>query len=288
MNPIKTIQKQKSLGLVLSGGGARGLAHIGVLKMLENNGIHIDWISGCSMGGLIGALYAVGYSVHEIENIAKKYTTVREMINLVDRTPRRRGLIVGQRLKNLLSTLIGKDTQFSDTRLPLVINAVDLISSKEIILNTGNLLNAVMATISVPGFFAPVEIDHLQLIDGGTLNNLPIDHIMDFHPDIVLAVDVHPDIKSESPWPFSQSKIRFPLPVPDFLMDLYRTQLIMTTRLTELNLEKVKPSLLIRPALPPEINTFYGYQKAESLIKLGEECVQRNLDQLSHLLFDKD
>ena len=274
----------KKLGIALSGGGARGLAHIGILKVLLQNQIEISYISGCSMGGLIGALFAIGYSINEIESIARKYTSVRELINLVDRTPRRRGLIVGQRLRSLLSKLIGNDTKFSNTKIPLVLNAVDLISSQAVVLDQGNLLDAVMATTAVPGFFAPVNIDKAQLIDGGTLNNLPVSNLHRFNPEVSLAVDVHPDLKNEIPWQFAEPRARFPLPVPDFLLDLYRAQLIMATHLTDMQLEKNKPDLLIRPNLPSEINTFYGYQLADIIIKKGEECALENLEKIKGLL----
>jgi NTE family protein len=284
MSGTASFQTQKTLGIALSGGGARGLAHIGILKVLSQENIQISSLSGCSMGGLISALFAVGYSVDEIENIAIKHTTLREMINLVDRTPRRRGLIVGQRLRNLIAQLIGKDTTFKDTVIPLVLTAVDLISSKEAVLTDGSILDAVMATIAIPGFFAPVTIGNMQLIDGGSLNNLPVNNLKLFQPDAILAVDVHPDTTREVPWQFSDQKIKFPLPIPDFFLDFYRAQLIMITKLTELNLITEKPDMLIRPDLPPEITMFYGYQKADKIIAQGEKSMRKNLGQLKIII----
>jgi NTE family protein len=286
MSENNSFHTQKSLGIALSGGGARGFAHIGVLKVLTDEAIQISSLSGCSMGGLVGALFAIGYTAKEIEQIAIKHTTLREMINLVDRTPRRRGLIVGQRLRNLLAQLIGKDTTFREALIPLSLNAVDLITSQEAVLTEGNLLDAVMATIAIPGFFAPVNIGKMQLIDGGTLNNLPIRNLKPFSPDIVMAVDVHPDTTREVPWQFADQKIRFPLPVPDFFLDFYRAQLIMITKMTELNLEQFKPDLLISPNLPPEITMFYGYQRADKIIAQGEKTMRKNLEKLKNLLFD--
>lgn len=286
MNLYKTNSKQKSLGLALSGGGARGLAHIGVLKVLSEQNIEIACISGCSMGGLVGALYSVGYSVEEIENIATKYTTIREMINIVDRSPRRRGLIVGQRLRTLLSKIIGKETTFKDTKIPLTLNAVDLISSKEIAISEGNLLDAVMATIAVPGFFAPVLTNDMQLIDGGTLNNLPVDHLISYNPEVTLAIDVHPDTKNEIPWQITGQKPRILFPLPDFFLDYYRAQMIMISRMTEQNLTTHPPSLLIRPNLPTEYTMFYGYQHASRIIAQGEKAARKNLSKIKELLYE--
>lgn len=285
MNPLSTNLEQKTLGLALSGGGARGLAHIGILKVLVSEGITISCLSGCSMGGLVGTLFALGYSIPEIEEIATKHTSLREMINLVDRTPRRRGLIVGNRLRNLLARWIGKDTTFRDTKIPLSLTAVDLISSQEITLTDGNLLDAVMATIAIPGFFAPVKMNEMFLIDGGTLDNLPIKPLSLFNPEVTIAVDVHPDTTQEIPWQFLQQKPRFGLPVPDFFLDFYRAQLIMITKLTELNLEKNQPDLLLRPSLPPEITMFYGYQRAAKIIAIGADSITQNMDRITKLLY---
>lgn len=285
MNPQKSLQKQKTLGLALSGGGARGLAHIGVLKILAEQNIKISSISGCSMGGLVGALYAVGFSVEEIENIATKYTTIREMINIVDRSPRRRGLIVGQRLRTLLAKIIGKETTFKDTKIPITLNAVDLISSREIPLSEGNLLDAVMATIAVPGFFAPVLADNMQLIDGGSLNNLPVDHLLPYHPEIIIAVDVHPDTKNEPPWQVTGQKPRIFFPLPDFFLDYYRAQIIMISRMTEQNLLKNQPDLLIRPKLSSEYTMFYGYQQAANIIQQGEISTRKCLSKIKELIY---
>jgi len=286
MTDTLSLEKQKKLGLALSGGGARGFAHIGVLKVLTEENIQVSCLSGTSMGGLVGTLYAIGYTAKEIEKIAIKHTTLREMINLVDRTPHRRGLILGQRLRNLFAQLIGKDTSFSDTLIPLALNGVDLITSQEAVLTEGNLLDAVMSTIAIPGFFAPVKIGKMQLIDGGTLNNLPVKNLKVFAPEVVMAVDVHPDTTREVPWQFSDQKARFPLPVPDFFLDFYRAELIMITKLTELNLQQDGPDLLIRPKLPPEITMFYGYQKADKIIALGEKSMRKNLEKLKPFLFD--
>ncbi len=275
---------KKSLGLALGGGGARGLAHVGVLKVLVDQKIDISAISGCSMGGLIGTLFAIGYSVEAIKEIVLKHTSFREMINIVDRSPRRRGLIVGNRLRNLLSTLIGKKTTFKDTKIPLILNAVDLLSAREIALTEGNLVDAVMATIAVPGVFDPVYFDDMQLIDGGTLNNLPVNNLQVFSPERVIAVDVYPDIKNEIPWQISGEKPSLFIPIPNFLLDFYRAQMIMIARLTDVNLSENEPDLLIRPELPSKFTLFYGYQQAETIIEIGVKTTKKHLPKIREML----
>lgn len=284
MSETRKLISQKTLGLALGGGGARGLAHIGVLKGFTAQQITVSCISGCSMGGLVGSLYALGFTISELEQIALKHTGLREMINLVDRTPSRRGLIVGQRLRSLLEKIIGKETKFSDTTIPVSLNATDLISSKEITLSDGNLVDAIMATIAIPGFFAPVPMNGQLLVDGGTLNNLPVQNLIEFKPDVSIAVDVHPDVKNEIPWQISGQKPRILFPMPDYFFDYYRAQLIMISQLTENKLEKYKPSMLIRPVLPSEITMFSGYQQASLIIEAGMASVTKNMDQIKALL----
>lgn len=270
---------------MLSGGGARGFAHIGVLKVLEREKIDVSCLSGCSMGGLVAALYAIGLSPLEIETMAIKFTAIREMINFVDRTPKRRGLIVGHRFRSFLSKIIDPSIDIRDARIPLALNGVDLVTSAEISLTQGSLLDAVMATIAVPGFFAPVLIGDYSLVDGGTLNNLPISQIHQFNPQVVFAVDVHPDTTKEIPWHFAEDKPKFPIPVPSFFLDYYRSLLIMMTRINEINLAQDPPDILLRPNMPSEITLFYGYQRAAQIITSGEKAAQDQLSSIKHAIF---
>jgi NTE family protein len=237
------------------------------------------------MGGLVAALYAIGLSPLEIEAIAIKYTSIREMINFVDRTPKRRGLIVGHRFRSFLSKIIDPSIDIRDARIPLALNGVDLISSAEISLTQGKLLDAVMATIAVPGFFAPVQIGGFSLVDGGTLNNLPISQIHQFDPEVLLAVDVHPDTTKEIPWHFAEDKPKFPIPVPSFFLDYYRSIQIMMSRINENNLAQDPPDLLLRPNMPSEITLFYGYQRAAQIIASGEKTTQEHLAEIKSALF---
>jgi NTE family protein len=283
-NPISK-NKQKSLGLVLSGGGARGLAHIAVLKALEKENVMISAISGCSMGGLIGALYALGLPISQIEKVAKKYSSIREMIKLVDPTPRRRGLIVGKRVRNFLEDLIGEDVDICDTKIPLFLNAVDLTTLKEIILETGNLLDAVMATSAVPGFFAPVHFGEYQLIDGGVLDNLPVKPLINANLQFILGVNVHTDVISEPPSKYLYQHPHFPIPLPDFFLDYYRAELIMVSELNARNIRDYPPDLLIKPLISPDITIFLGFQRIDEIISAGESIILQHLEEINDLIF---
>ena len=133
--------------------GLRGLAHIGVLKVLDELQIPISAIGGCSMGGLIASLFAMGMPISEIEKIARKYSTTREMMKLVDLSPHRKGIIIGSRYRSFLSHFIDDNFKIEDAQIPLYMNAVDLLTGEEVILDKGNLLDSILATTAVPGIF---------------------------------------------------------------------------------------------------------------------------------------
>jgi len=182
----------RKVGLALSGGGARGLAHIGVLKVLEQEGVPIDYLAGASMGGLIAAGYAAGLIPDFLEQEALRMGNIRRLLALADRSLPRRGLFEGQKVRQYLAGHLG-DRTFDDLRLPLALVAVDLNGGREVILRDGPVVDAVRATISLPGVFTPVERDGQLLVDGGLLNNLPADVVRQMGADVVIAVDVSTD-----------------------------------------------------------------------------------------------
>jgi len=205
------------IGLVLSGGGARGFAHIGTLRMIDSLKIPIDYIAGTSMGGLVGALYAIGYDAKEIETMVKSVdweqmltdAPPRNMLPYVEKwddglyqlelgvknflPTAPSGLIAGQSISLLLSRLTFAFEQIDDFDLlpiPYRCVAVDLITGREVILKGGSLAKAMRATMSIPSLFYPVQYGDSLLIDGGLLNNLPVDVVTKMGSDIVIAVNV--------------------------------------------------------------------------------------------------
>ncbi len=131
------------IGLALGGGGARGLAHIGVLKVFERSGIPIDFLTGTSMGGIIAGAYAAGISPAELEAEAERMTHVSSMMRLVDLSGPRRGLIEGKHIRAYLCDLLGKDTTIENLSIPLALPAVDLVSGQQVVLRQGLLVEAV-------------------------------------------------------------------------------------------------------------------------------------------------
>jgi NTE family protein len=180
--------ERKKVGLALGAGGARGLAHIGVLEVLEERGVPIDMISGCSMGSVVGALYANGTGARMIHGLAQQICSV-DYRKIFDLTVPRTGLIRGQRTDLLIRTLIG-DRNFEQLRLPFAVVSACLEDGELRTFSTGNVARAVRASISVPGVFEPVSIDGKTYVDGGVLDRVPAGLVRSMGAVSVIAVDV--------------------------------------------------------------------------------------------------
>jgi len=181
-------EKRPKIGLALGGGGARGLAHIGVLRALEKNNIPIDLISGSSMGAIIGAFYAASKNVDRLESIAKE-ADWKKIISLVDLTIKQ-GVIEGKKVHNFIEGEVGKSS-FSDLLIPFSAVATDLKTGETVVFKEGNdIASAVRASISLPLIFKPVKIKGKVLADGGLSMPVPVDAVRGMGADIVIAVNL--------------------------------------------------------------------------------------------------
>jgi len=275
--------KRPKIGLALSGGGARGMAHIGVLKVLEEAKIPVDCIGGASMGGLIAAAYACGIPLPDIEEKAVQLSNPRHLIRLLDISTERRGLFEGNHIRDFLADMF-LERLFETARIPLTITTVDIVESREVVLTSGLIFPAVLATITVPGLFKPHEMGPYRLVDGGVLNNLPVDRVRELGADIIIGVDVQLNPYREKPWQDLPEKPHFPVPLPDFFLDFYRSELIMIAELTRVHLEKCPPDLLLTPDLAPDIDMFLGFPRIPEAIAAGEQCAREALPDIQRLL----
>lgn len=178
----------KTLGLALGSGGSRGIAHIGILVALEEAGIKPDFITGCSMGAVVGGCYAAGLSAHEIRDIALRLKP-RDIVDIGPSLLARMSLLRSKKVEELLAEYLG-DTLIEDMSVGFKCVATDLISGKLHVFESGKAALAVQASCAIPGVFRPVEIDDMLLVDGGCLCRVPVKTVKDMGADVVVAVDV--------------------------------------------------------------------------------------------------
>ena len=188
---------ERLVGLVLGSGAAYGLSHIGVLRVLEQEKIPVDVLAGSSVGALVAALWAAGYDSHEIEKIAKsveKKNAFFKLLGFGDISAIHRGFFKGNQITRFLSSYL-KDMTFQDLRVPVKIVATDLLTSEEVVLESGSVINAVRASISIPGFLRPYPYKGSYLIDGGVVDPLPVKILSNMGVRKIIAVNVLPSPK---------------------------------------------------------------------------------------------
>ena len=176
----------KKVGLCLGSGGARGLAHVGVLQVLEENGIIPDVISGCSAGAIFGAIYAAGTNLYLLE----KYLGTVDAKTIIDLgIPIQGGFLSGDKIEGVVMTLT-HDRSFGETRIPFLCSATDLVSGEMKVFEEGKLHKAVRASMAVPGVFTPALIDGHYYVDGGVIEELPVDVLRARGVDVVITSDL--------------------------------------------------------------------------------------------------
>ncbi len=216
--------ERPKIGLVLSGGGAKGVAHVGILKAMEEAGLTPDYITGTSMGSIIGGLYSIGYSADELKAIVEnanwdelltnkipmdkvtfeeKFYYGRYLLDFYIKDKKLqfpKGIIEGQALMELFSNLtrpVHGITDFNDFPIPFACVASNIVTGEPVVLNSGSLAMAMRASMAIPSIFTPVKIDGQLLVDGGLLRNMPVDEAIDMGADIIIGVFVSSDLDPE-------------------------------------------------------------------------------------------
>ena len=242
-----------TIGIALSGGGMRGLAHLGVLQVLEEIQMPIQAMAGTSMGALVAGLYAAGVPLDDL--IA--FSTKIGLMDLASRDRERRGLVGHAKMARLLAGLLGSpDMSFEECRIPVVVVATDIERGEMVILDRGPLIPALMASAAFPFVFAPLRHDGRWLVDGGVLNNLPVDVVRQMGVDRVIGVNVPPDMRlsldnpggAEHPGrrPFRDRRRRWAVPFRVAEASSGLTSAIVTRT----RLERCPPDLLLEVRLP--------------------------------------
>ncbi|MEW5785039.1 MAG: patatin-like phospholipase family protein [Bacillota bacterium] len=251
----------RKIGLALGSGLARGLAHIGVLKVLLQAGVRIDYIAGTSMGSVVAALFAGGLKMKFIERLALRISRQIWM----DFTLPRMGLIAGDRLEELLYLLTGR-RNIEEFSLPLAVVAVDLESGKRVVLRSGPAARSVRASCSIPGIFSPVELGGKLLVDGGVLERVPSSVVREMGADLVIAVDVDYDA--------AEYKINNIFDVLSKTLDIMSRE-ICRSQYQEAN-------ILITPAMK-DLAPFH-FHRAKEAIARGEEAARQALPLLKLMI----
>lgn len=256
----------RKLGLALGGGGLRGLAHIGVLKSLCAANLPIDAIAGTSMGGLIGAAYAAGVTPDQLQTEIGALGSLTGILRLLDWWPGKRALSSGRSVMRYFSALLGDMHSFDDLAIPFAVSACDIQNGSEVVLKRGPLMDALNATMAIPGIFDPVPYHGLLLVDGGIVNNVPADVVRTLGADVVLAVDVSfaglVGRKDDPALAQSWAMIN----------DVWRSQTILMAAVTDYRLRDAAPDVIIRPALPDGVSTLRGIQQLAEIVASGERA----------------
>lgn len=175
------------VGIALGSGGAKGLSHIGILKVLEKNGIKLDLITGASMGAVIGGGYSLGMSIEELEEKAYKFVAKNSIFSPNNFHYFHESLIREEDIKKVFFEFVGEKT-FADCKIPFMALGLDLEEGKEVRMTEGRLLEAIEAASAIPGIFPPVFVDGKYMVDGGLLNPTPVDYLREQNMDIVIGV----------------------------------------------------------------------------------------------------
>lgn len=282
---MRIFRKRKTKwALVLMGGGARGLAHIGVLDVLQKKGWTPDIIVGTSMGAIIGGIFAAGLSPLKLREMAKDLN----LDNFIDRPnlpflPKKPDSIIDFILLDAFKTKLLKrighesedklelyfksvvgEARIEDLPIKFACNAVDLVSGKEIVFDRGKLYKALRATMSLPIVFEPLRMDDMILMDGGVLNNVPVEIASNLGADRTVLVDIHRPLKK--------------IAAPEIKNTFHLIQRMVETMTANSTEEKIKAAdLVIRIELNVDI---FDFSKHEELIEAGELAASNNLDTL--------
>lgn len=278
----------KEIAVALGSGGAKGNSHIGVLRRLEREGYQIKAVAGTSMGALVGAFYAAGYSPDEIEAIFMDVDQSKLYELGLLAQP---GLLGLGKVSLFLDKMLGEKT-FAETRIPCAFVAADLACNCEVVLSSGKLKDAVLASISVPGVFPPYQIDGHHLVDGGVLNPVPVSVARKLAPKLpVVAVSLSP--------PFLPAKAQFPVSLPSVIpealikritrlnvaqaLNIFLQSVEMSNQaIAQLRLKNEPPDVLIRPAV--EHISLLDNVVVADVAHLGEEATEIVLPELARVI----
>ena len=293
------------IGLVLGGGGAKGAAEVGVLKVIEQAGIPIDYIAGSSVGAIVGGLYAAGYTASELETLFQTQEWLSLLTDrkaafsnepyktedgvtyvfgfpVMDRNSQGFGMMRGGRIEQVLDSMVSVRgcTEFESLRIPFRCVAADIRTAQEVVLSKGIVASAIRASMAIPGIFKPVSKGDYLLVDGGLLNNLPVDVCKAMGADIIIAIDLQQEEKQ--PKPLADTSLL--TSIGDFLgLGGVIEWLINRPDIRKHVENKTMADIYIRPDIPDYDVTSFGNKNSARMIKAGEEAAKQHWEELARL-----
>lgn len=292
---MEFVAMKKKIALVLSGGGARGLAHIGAIETLESHGYEITSIAGCSMGALIGGMYAAG-KLPEVKDWVLALDR-RKVLSLVDFSLSLTHLVKGDRVMEALKEIV-PDVNIEDLPIPYTAVATDWNSGKEVIFDHGSLYDAIRASISIPLFLNPVRREEMLLVDGGLVNSLPLNRVVRHSGDLLFGINVSThDYQGELLMQqFVERKLlskSMPVAVMNRIMKhfegininyvtlLMRTIAIMLEQNTRQQILISRPDLVVQ--VPMKRYGVFDFDKAAAILQIGKHKTSRALRRFEHM-----
>lgn len=292
---MEFVAMKKKIALVLSGGGARGLAHIGAIETLESHGYEITSIAGCSMGALIGGMYAAG-KLPEVKDWVLALDR-RKVLSLVDFSLSLTHLVKGDRVMEALKEIV-PDVNIEDLPIPYTAVATDWNSGKEVIFDHGSLYDAIRASISIPLFLNPVRREDMLLVDGGLVNSLPLNRVVRHSGDLLFGINVSThDYQGELLMQqFVERKLlskSMPAAVMNRIMKhfegininyvtlLMRTIAIMLEQNTRQQILISRPDLVVQ--VPMKRYGVFDFDKAAAILQIGKHKTSRALRRFEHM-----
>jgi NTE family protein len=299
-----TSQAQK-IGLALGGGGAKGGAEVGVLKVLEEQGIRPDYIAGTSIGSIVGVLYAAGYSAAELEQLfcqqewLSLLTDRRDDLSgepfkqengvtyifgfpVIDTSSGTFGVLRGGRVEQVIDSMLAQKgcVEFECLPIPFRCVAASMMDAEEVVLSEGTLPRAVRASMAIPGIFKPVEIDSQQLVDGGMMNNLPVDVVRQMGADIVIAIDLQQD----KPKPREQKGNIITDLASMVGLGAMANWVFNRPDITKYNENRQKADIYINPPIADYDASSFGNESMLRMIAIGEKEARKQSTQLKRLI----
>lgn len=297
----KCKKKGLKFGLALGSGSARGLAHVGVILALESYNIPIDIITGTSIGSVIGGLYASGATIRQLEEVAISIKNSKTLF-MIDPVFPHSGLISGDRIEKMLNQFALKNKTFDDLKIPFAAVATDVESGAEVILNQGKVIDAVRASISIPGIFTPVKYQDYYLVDGGVVDPVPVDVVQKMGADIIIAVNlakmtsyttvliidketgILEEVEKSSILQQKIAQVKSTFEGPNIFEVIVQSIDIMEAKITDQCLEGA--DVVIVPFGIKEINLF-DFNEAEILIKGGIMATLINIPEIKRAIKEK-